>query len=52
MLAPFATVAPLKVHDVAEPTEHELLVYEPESVPFEHDRVCDIHEEPYATEDA
>lgn len=33
-------------------TEHELAVYEPESVPPEHVRVCEAQLPPQATEDA
>jgi hypothetical protein len=36
---------------VVQPLVHELLVYEPESVPFVHVRVSDVHELPQATEE-
>lgn len=51
-LAPFAYVWPLYVHDCAAATLHDGYWYEPESVPLEHVRVCEAHEEPDGTLDA
>ena len=45
----WATDCPLNVQAAGEPTVHALLVYVPDSVPFEHVRDCDVHVEPYGT---
>jgi len=51
MELPWFTVAPHgAVQLAAEPTEQEEYAYEPDSVPLVHVRVCDVQEEPYATE--
>ena len=53
MLAPLLTVEPLKEQDEdvgGAAAEHEVLVYEPESVPLLHMRAWKTHEEPNGTE--
>jgi hypothetical protein len=48
--APLATVVPQGVmHEEQGCTEQEPLVYEPESVPLLHVRVCEVQPDPHAT---